>query len=96
MAMIAYSILSVLLGLVALATSTQELCAFTHTVTTINVSPEQIALTILAIFNLTVVIVKLFIQLPLFDLNAIGSQLLADSQQADMHHLSSFSSIPVI
>ena len=96
MAMIVYSMLSILLGLAALATGTQELCAFTHTVTTINISPEQIALTVLAIFNLAVVVAKLFFQLPLFDLNAIGSQLLADSQQPDIHHLSSFTSIPTI
>ncbi len=59
-----YLIISVTLGLAALAGSTTTIFHFTHSTTHIITNLEQISLSIFAFFYLSVVLVKLFNSLP--------------------------------
>ncbi|WDD97438.1 hypothetical protein [Thalassomonas actiniarum] len=76
-----YFFLSLIFALAALAASANTVCHFTHTVTSINTSPEQILLILFSLFNLTVVLIKLFKNLPLINRDFQQGNILVDNQQ---------------
>jgi len=60
----AYLVLSICLALFSLAGSTNTICHFTHSQTYMTHNPEQIILMCFSLFNLLIVLFKLFKQLP--------------------------------